>query len=178
MIEYEVEIPKDVEVKIEGNYAIVKGKLGELKWKFNLHQTTYEMKDGLLVLRKDSKRKADKAIVGSIASHVRNMIRGVTKGYEYKMKILYAHFPINASVEGKRVVIKNFAGEKTPRYAEVHGEVKVDIKGQDIVLKGLDREEVGQTAANIESATKVRKKDIRVFQDGIYITSKDDKHGA
>jgi large subunit ribosomal protein L6 len=178
MIEYEVEIPKDVEVKIEGKYAIVKGKLGELKWKFDLHQTTYEMKEGLLVLRKDSKRKADKAIVGSIASHVRNMIRGVTKGYEYKMKILYAHFPINASVEGKRVVIKNFAGEKTPRYAEVHGEVKVDIKGQDIVLKGLDREEVGQTAANIESATKIRKKDIRVFQDGIYITSKDDKHGA
>jgi large subunit ribosomal protein L6 len=178
MIEYEVEIPKDVEVKIEGNYAIVKGKLGELKWKFNLHQTTYEMKDGLLVLRKDSKRKADKAIVGSIASHVRNMIKGVTRGYEYKMKILYAHFPINASVEGKRVVIKNFAGEKKPRYAEFHGDVKVEIKGQDIVLTGLDREEVGQTAANIELATKIRKKDIRVFQDGIYITSKGDKHGA
>jgi large subunit ribosomal protein L6 len=178
MIEYEVEIPKDVEVKIAGDYAIVKGKLGELKWKFNLHQTTYEIKEGLLVLRKDSKRKADKAIVGSIASHVRNMIRGVTKGYEYKMKILYAHFPINASVEGRRVVIKNFAGEKKPRYAELHGDVKVDIKGQDIVLKGLDREEVGQTAANIEMATKIRKKDIRVFQDGIYITSKDDKHGA
>jgi large subunit ribosomal protein L6 len=178
MIEYEVEIPKDVEVKIEGNYAIVNGKLGELKWKFDLHQTKHEIKDGVLVLKKDSKRKVDKAIVGSIASHIKNMIRGVTRGYEYKMKILYAHFPINASVEGKRVVIKNFAGEKTPRYAEIYGNVKVDIKGQDIVLKGNDREEVGQTAANIESATKIRKKDVRVFQDGIYITSKDDKHGA
>jgi len=178
MIEYEVEIPKDVEVKIEGNYAIVRGKLGELKWKFDLHQTEHEIKDGALVLKKDSKRKVDKAIVGSIASHIKNMIRGVTRGYEYKMKILYAHFPINASVEGKRVVIKNFAGEKTPRYAEIYGNVKVDIKGQDVVLKGNDREEVGQTAANIESATKIRKKDVRVFQDGIYITSKDDKHGA
>lgn len=178
MIEYEVEIPKDVEVKIGGNHAIVKGKLGELKWKFDLHQMTYEKQGDRLIFRKDSKRKVDKAIVGAIASHIKNMIRGVTKGYEYKMKVVYAHFPINVSVEGKRVVIKNFAGEKTPRYANIFGDVKVDIKGQDIVLKGLDREEVGQTAANIETATKIRKKDVRVFQDGVYITSKDDKHGA
>jgi len=94
------------------------------------------------------------------------------------MKVVYAHFPINVSVEGKLVVIKNFAGEKTPRHAHIFGDVKVDVKGQDIVLKGLDREEVGQTAANIETATKIRRKDIRVFQDGVYITSKDDKHGA
>jgi large subunit ribosomal protein L6 len=178
MIEYEVEIPKDVEVKIEGNHATVKGRLGELKWKFDLHQTTYENKDGKIIFKKDSKRKMDKAIVGSIASHIRNMIKGVTKGYEYKMKIVYAHFPINVSVDGKRVVIKNFAGEKTPRYANIYGDVKVDVKGQDITLKGLDREEVGQSAANIEKATKIRKKDLRVFQDGIYITNKDDKHGA
>jgi len=178
MIEYEVEIPKDVEVKIEGNHVIVKGRLGELKWKFDLHQTTYEKQGDRLIFRKDSKRKADKAIVGSIVSHIKNMIRGVTKGYEYKMKVVYAHFPINVSVEGKLVIIKNFAGEKTPRHAHIFGNVNVDVKGQDIVLKGLDREEVGQTAANIETATKIRKKDIRVFQDGVYITSKDDKHGA
>jgi large subunit ribosomal protein L6 len=174
MIEYDVTVPKDVDVKIEGNHVIVKGKLGELKWEFNMHRVTSEKKDDVIVFRKESKRKADKALVGAIAAHVRNMIRGVTKGYDYKMKVVYAHFPINVSVEGKRVVIKNFVGEKTPRFADIYGDVKVDVKGQDITIKGIDREEVGQTAANIESRTKIRKKDARVFQDGIYITSKDE----
>lgn len=178
MIEFAVQVPKDVEVRIEKDTVTVRGKLGEIKESFNLHGITHESREGEIILRKDSKRKVDKAAVGAIAAHIKNMIRGVTKGYEYRMKIVYAHFPINVSVEGKRVVIKNFAGEKTPRYAEVLGDVKVEVKGQELVVKGIKREEVGQTAANVENATKVKRKDARVFQDGIYIVSKDEKHGA
>jgi len=174
MIEYEVTVPKDVDVKIEDNYVTVKGKLGELKWKFDMHRVANERKGDVIIFKKESKRKSDKALVGAIAAHINNMTRGVTTGYEYKMKIVYAHFPINASVEGKQIVIKNFAGEKTPRHAKIYGDVKVDIRGQDVTIKGIDREEVGQTAANIESTARVKKKDARVFQDGIYITSKDE----
>lgn len=174
MIEYEVQIPKGVEVKVEGKTVIVKGKLGELRENFDLDSVTHENRGETIIFRKDSKRKKDKAIVGSIAAHIKNMIRGVSEGFTYKMKIVYAHFPINASVEGKRFVIKNFAGEKTPRYADIHGNVKIEIKGQDVTITGIRREDVGQTAANIENATRVKGKDARVFQDGIYITSKGD----
>jgi large subunit ribosomal protein L6 len=48
----------------------------------------------------------------------------------------------------------------------------VEIKSENITVTGIDREKVGQTVANIERATKIRKRDIRVFQDGVYRTSK------
>jgi len=174
MIEYEVEEPKDVEINIEGRIVTVKGKLGELKREFDFDSIKYEKKDGEIIFKKDSKLKKDKALVGAVAAHIKNMVRGVAKGYTYRMKIVYAHFPINVGVEGNKVIIKNFGGEKTPRYAYMRENVKVDVKGQDITITGMNREEVGQTAASIESATKIRGKDTRVFQDGIYITSKDD----
>jgi len=172
MIEYEVEIPKDVEVKIEGRLATVKGKLGELRNTFDFDSVKHERRGDKIILEQVSKRKGDRSLVGAIAAHLKNMIKGVTNGYEYRMKIVYAHFPINVSMEGNRFVIKNFAGEKTPRYAEVHGNAKVEIRGQEIIVTAVNKEDAGQTAANIERATKIRGKDLRVFQDGIYITSK------
>ena len=174
MKEYEVDVPKDIEVKVEGNFVSVKGKLGELKEKFNLHAIKTKKTDGKLMIQVEMEKKKNKATGGAVAAHIRNMIKGVTQGYIYKMKVVYAHFPINISVDGKRFVIKNFVGEKTPRYADILENVKVDIKGQDVTVSGIRRESVGQTAANIEMATKVRGKDTRIFQDGIYITSKGD----
>jgi large subunit ribosomal protein L6 len=103
---------------------------------------------------------------------MKKIIKGVTKGYEYTMKIVYAHFPINVSVEKNRVVIKNFCGEKTPRYADIVDNVNVEIKGQEVFVRGIDSEAIGQTCANIEQALAVRKKDLRVFQDGIYLVSR------
>jgi len=50
--------------------------------------------------------------------------------------------------------------------------VTVEAKGENVTVSGIDKEKVGQTAANIERATKVKKRDIRVFQDGVYIVSK------
>ncbi len=100
------------------------------------------------------------------------MIKGVTEGFVYKMKIVYSHFPIKASVKGNEFIIENFLGEKSARKAKLFGNVKVTIKGSDVIIEGINREEVGQTAANIEAATKVKDKDVRVFQDGIYIVSK------
>lgn len=174
MKEFEIEIPKEVEVKIDGNFITVKGKLGELKEDFDLHLVKHKNTDGKLVISVESERNKNKAVGGAVAAHVRNMIKGVTVGYEYRMKMVYAHFPINISVDGDRFVIKNFVGEKTPRYAHIIKNVKVEIKGQDVTVSGIRREDVGQTAANIESATKIKRKDTRIFQDGIYITHKGD----
>jgi large subunit ribosomal protein L6 len=100
------------------------------------------------------------------------MIKGVTQGYECQMKTVFSHFPIKTSVDGNQLVIQNFLGERFARRAEILENIKVEVKGEIIILTGIDKEKVGQTAANIERATKVKNRDIRVFQDGIYITKR------
>jgi large subunit ribosomal protein L6 len=97
------------------------------------------------------------------------MIKGVTKGFTYKLKIVFSHFPISVKVEDKTVRIENFTGERSPRLARILGESKVTVKSEDVVVQGIDLEEVSQTAANIEQATRVKVKDPRVFLDGIYV---------
>jgi len=118
-------------------------------------------------------KKTQKAILGTYASHIRNMIKGVTEGYQYRLKAVYAHFPMSIKVQGDTFLVENFLGEKTPRKTRIVGSCKVTVKGQDVYVEGIDKEEVGQTAANIEQLTKAGKRDPRVFQDGIYLVEKD-----
>ncbi len=108
----------------------------------------------------------------TFASHIRNLIHGVTEGFTYTLRLVYAHFPVKVSVRGDRVVIENFLGERHPRTAVIRGATKVDVRGDTLTVTGPSLEDVGQTAANIEQATRIKNKDPRVFQDGIYIVSK------
>ncbi|MEM2537643.1 MAG: 50S ribosomal protein L6, partial [Candidatus Bathyarchaeia archaeon] len=101
--------------------------------------------------------------------HINNMITGVRKGFTYKLKIVFSHFPISVKVQGNTVLIENFTGERSPRKAKIIGNVKVKVQGDDVIVQGINLEEVSQTAANIEQATKIRRKDPRVFLDGIYL---------
>ena len=100
------------------------------------------------------------------------MINGVTSGYTYKMKIVYSHFPITVKVEGNKVIIENFIGERSKRYAKIMPGANVEIKGDDVIITGIDKESGSQTAANIQQATKIKDKDPRVFMDGIYVYQK------
>ena len=112
-------------------------------------------------------------MVGTIRSHISNMIYGVKHGFTYKMKIVYAHFPMTVKVKGKLVTIDNFLGERHPRTAKIIGDdVKVSVKGDDVTITGINKENVGQTMANIEQATKIKGRDPRIFQDGIYLVDK------
>jgi len=169
----EVEIPDNVNVEISGYTVKVTGPKGELVRDFSHAR-------GVLIRREDNRviveayfaNRRVKALVGTIAAHIRNMVRGVTKGYRYRLKIIYSHFPISVIVdESKRTIrIKNFLGEKADRIAKIVGDdVKVRVEGEDVIVEGIDIEHVGQTAANIELTTKVKDKDRRVFSDGIYI---------
>ena len=97
------------------------------------------------------------------------MITGVTKGYQYKLKIVFSHFPISVKLQDKSILIENFTGERRPRRIKLIGNVKVKIEPDDIIVEGTNLEEVSQTAANIEQATRVRNKDPRVFLDGIFV---------
>jgi large subunit ribosomal protein L6 len=171
--ELDVVIPEGVTATVEGNLVKVKGAKGEINKKFVLHDNVITKRDNAIIIAAPSTRKKDKAQAGSIAAHIKNMMAGITNGVTYKMKIVYSHFPMNAKVQGDKFVIDNFLGEKYPRKARILKNVSVEVKGQDVTVKGIDVDVVSQTAANIEQITKITNRDLRVFQDGIYITEKD-----
>ena len=168
----EVQISEGIEIEIDGAMVHVKGPKGELEKELTNPRLSIEKKDDKVEVRCELPRKKENALVGTFAAHIRNMIKGVREGFEYKMKILYSHFPMKVSVKGDEVIIENFLGETHPRKAKIFGDVKLTVKGDEITLEGVTKEEIGQTAANIERATRVRRRDIRIFQDGIYITAK------
>ncbi len=176
-MEKKVKIPEGVEVKVQGFKVFVKGPKGELERDFTSPLfkdfISLEVKDGEFIARSTSERRKVKAMLGTIAAHVRNMIKGVTQGYRYKLKAVYVHFPMNLEVKGDKVIINNFLGERTPRTAKIVGNVTVKVQGQEIIVEGINKEEVGQTAANLEQATRVTHLDRRIFQDGIYLVSKE-----
>ncbi|NJF25321.1 50S ribosomal protein L6 [Thermococcus sp. Bubb.Bath] len=171
-IREEVEIPEGVEVTVEGNTVKVKGPKGKLQRELKYPGVKILIEDGKVAVFKEFPRKKDIAIARTFKAHIANMINGVTEGFTYKLKVLYSHFPMTVKVQGDEVVIENFLGEKNPRRAKILPGVTVKVMGQEIVVESIDRERAGQTAANIEQATKINKWDRRVFQDGIYIVEK------
>jgi len=167
----EVEVPEGVEVELEGSSKIrVKGKLGELVKDLSHANAKLELASDKVLIKIIGKGRRAEALIGTLRSIIKNMIVGVTQGFTYKLKIVASHFPISVKVQGDRVIIENFIGERNPRIARIVGEgTKVEVKGEEVIVRGLDKEAVGQTAANIEQATRVRRKDLRKFLDGIYI---------
>lgn len=170
---HEIDIPEGVTVTVDhGNHTVVKGPKGQLERAFRYRGVEVRVDGGTAVVHKDMPRREHKAVCGTYAAHIQNMIHGVTRGWRYELKVVYNHFPIKTAVQGDAFVIENFLGERHPRRATILPGVKVTAKGQDVTVEGIDKQAVAQTAANIESATRVRGRDIRVFQDGIYITAK------
>lgn len=172
LIKEEIEVPDKVQVTLESGNVKVKGPHGEVSKLLRHPRIRVEKKGKHVIVSSEMARKKEKALVGTYSAHIRNMMVGVTTGFEYKMKIVYAHFPIKASVKGDTFMIENFLGEKHPRKTKIIGATKVNVKGDLVDLTGPDVEAVGQTAANIERATKIKGFDPRVFQDGIYIIQK------
>ena len=134
------------------------------------------LEDGNPVVFCDLPRRKEKALSGTWGAHLRNMNKGVSEGFEYRLKAVYSHFPMTLKVEGSVLTISNLFGEKIPRRAKLPwtpADVVVKIENKtDVVVSGADREKVGQTSANIEQACRIRRRDRRVFQDGVYIVSK------
>ncbi|NLI74251.1 MAG: 50S ribosomal protein L6 [Euryarchaeota archaeon] len=172
LIERRVTIPAGVTASIDGVKITIKGSKTTLQRSLSYPRISVRVDDEEIVVSSKSPRVREKAIVGTFAAHIANMVEGVANGFEYEMKIVHSHFPIKASVRGNKFVIENFLGERAPRKADILGDTKVQIKGNDVLLTGSDIELVSQTAANIERATVIKGFDSRVFQDGIYITKK------
>lgn len=174
----EVAIPEEVSVTVEDATVTVEGPEGTNSRRLYHPQISITTEDDQLVVEADLVRRKVAALVGTYAGHLENMVEGVAEGFTARLKIVSSHFPMKANVEGDEVVIGNFLGEKAPRRASILGETDVEIQGEDVTVTGPNKEHVGQTAVNIESATGIQGYDPRVFQDGIYITEKPgDHHG-
>lgn len=167
-----IKIPNGVEVKMEGRVVTIRGSRGTLTRDFSHAPVSIQIDEDIIKIWANWPRKKETALVGTVCSHIKNMITGVMKGFTYKLKIVFAHFPISVKLKNDKVLIENFTGERSPRLAKIVGDVKITVNGEDVLIQGINIEDVGQTVANIEQATKVKKKDPRVFLDGMFIYEK------
>ncbi|HZY91391.1 MAG TPA: 50S ribosomal protein L6 [Thermoplasmata archaeon] len=167
-------LPRGVKVTLHGNTVSVEGPLGRITRGFpkDALELTVAAQSLRLQLKIPWNRKRAQALLHAWEAHLRNMAGGVTTGFEAKMKIVAAHFPMKVSVKEHELVIENFLGEKYPRSASLVPGVDAKVDGDFVLLSGYDVEHVGQSSANIERATRIRDYDPRVFQDGIYIVER------
>jgi large subunit ribosomal protein L6 len=167
-------VPDGIQLTVEGRRVKAVGPKGTLEEDFSHLPVQFALEGKSLRIYSPWARKREVALVGTALAHVRNMIRGVNSGYTYKLKIVYAHFPVTVKVneKEKKLTIDNFTGEKTPRSARIVGSARVKIAGDELHVQGNSLSDVSQTAANIQASTRIRDKDQRVFLDGIYIFEK------
>lgn len=168
----QVEIPEGVAVTIDGSTITAKGPKGEVTRQLCYPMIDITKEDSRLIVNSRLDRKQHRAMVGTLAAHIGNMIAGVSRGFEYKMKVVYSHFPIQLKQASDELIIGNFLGERKARSAKILPGAKVEIGKDQLTITGIDKEQVGQTMANIEQATRVHGFDIRIFQDGIYLVDK------
>ncbi|MEM3841422.1 MAG: 50S ribosomal protein L6 [Candidatus Micrarchaeaceae archaeon] len=167
----EVKVPNGVKVSVEGGIVKTAGALGNNSRKFNAAYIDVKVNgDSVQIIPTSSKKLARKAlnIANAFASELRNDISGVQQPFKINMSIVFSHFPLTLEVSGKSVLIKNMLGERYPRRSNIVGDTKVEVKGNEVKISGPSKDDVSQTAANLRRASKIRKRDERIFQDGVY----------
>jgi large subunit ribosomal protein L6 len=171
----EIEVPERVNASKKKNVIVIKGRHGIVKKDFTKLPAYINIEGNKIRIKPYGRRKKDLAITNTARSIINNMIKGVENGFTYKLKIVFAHFPISVKVKGKEIHVENFFGERSARVSKIIGEdTKVNVLAEDVLVQGPSLEHVSQTAANIESSTKIKNKDQRVFLDGLYIYAREE----
>jgi len=168
----QIEIPEGISCEFVDSTLKCKQDSQEVQKKIKVIGVDIKVEGNKIVFSCERGTKRELKLIRTFTAHLKNMFKGVQEQFTYKLKACNVHFPMTLKVEGDQLVIHNFLGEKTPRYAKILPNVDAQVKGQDITLISNNKEAVGQTAANIEKATKVKGRDRRIFQDGIYIVEK------
>ncbi len=133
------------------------------------------MKDGKIILNAKKANKKGKKVIETFKAHIKNLLKGVSEGHKYLLKICSGHFPMAVSSTKEEITIKNFLGEKVPRKLKIKEGAIVKVEGDQIVVEGSNKEIAGQVSADIEQLTRRPGYDSRIFQDGIWLVSKDGK---
>ena len=170
-----VPIAEGVTVSYENSMFKVTGPKGEVSRKLRFPRIEISIQGSDVVISTKRFSKKLKKVMHTYRAHVTNLMTGVSEGFEYKLKVVYAKFPMTVELKGNELNVKNLLGEKVPRQVIIPETVKVEVKGEDITVTGIDKEECGKVAALIEQSTRITHLDRRVVQDGIYITSKPHK---
>merc|ERR1711981_1264284 len=175
-------VPEGVKVTIKSRLVTVEGPRGKLTKNLNHLAVNFShpKKDVINIELHHGARK-NVATLRTVRTLINNLIIGVTKGFKYKMRYVYTHFPINVNVDKNsetglyEVEIRNFIGEKIVRRVVMQPGVEVEpSKNQkdELQLFGNSLENVSQSAADIQQICRVRNKDIRKFLDGLYVSEK------
>lgn len=172
--ENEIVLPSEVSITKDQNVLTAKGSYGSVQKDFTKMPAIIDLKDNKITIKSRGNRKKDFALVNTIQSVINNMIKGSSKGFTYRLKIVFAHFPITVKIKNREIYVENFFGERSARTSKIVGsDTKVTVEGEDVVITGPNIENVSQSAANLELATRIKNKDSRVFLDGVYIYSKE-----
>lgn len=171
---YQVVIPisEGVNCKFSGNLLECSKGGTNLSRNFNIPNLTLSVENKDIIIKSRTSNRKNIANAHAYVSHIKNMMHGLKERFVYEMEICNVHFPMTVKAEKDKLNISNFLGEKVPRSADILPGVEVKVEGTKIKITSADVEKAGQTAANIEKASKVTNKDRRIFQDGIFITKK------
>ncbi len=167
-----IALKEGVTAELKDAVLTIKGPSGETSRDFFSPLIELKVNNNEIELTSKSEKRKFSRIFHTAKAHINNMIKGAAEGFEYKLKICSGHFPMTVKKEGNEIIITNFLGEKIPRKSKIIDGVDVEIKGEEITVKSVNIESAGQTAANLEKATFIKKRDRRIFQDGCYITFK------
>ncbi len=170
----EIEIPDGISVALENENKVLvvsKGKFN-LKRMFFDPRLRLEIAGNTIVVHIPVFTRSEKMQLGTFRAHIKNMLKGVSDPFVYKLKVCAGHFPMNIALSGKQLSVKNFVGEKVPRILVIKEGVDVKVEGADITVTSPNKELAGQTASAIELLCRRPGFDPRIFQQGIFITEK------
>jgi large subunit ribosomal protein L6 len=168
----EIELVEGVSAVVAAGVVTIKGPKGEVN-KVLIHpKISFKIEENKMVLFVNKASKREKTLIGSFQAHIKNMVKGVVEPFVYTIKICSGHFPMNVSVSGQELVVKNFLGEAVPRRVNIMPGAEVKVNGDQVIVTSSSKEIAGQTAARIETMCRITDRDKRIFQDGLYITNK------
>ncbi|RDI87275.1 hypothetical protein Vi05172_g2914 [Venturia inaequalis] len=178
----ELAVPEGVKVHIKSRIVTVTGPRGTLKKDLGHLAVSFSLPSkNVINIELHHGTRKNVATLRTVRTIINNLFIGVTRGYRYKMRYVYAHFPINVNLEKNadtglyEVEIRNFIGEKITRKVVMRAGVDVEpaknVK-DELHLSGNSLEDVSQSAADIQQSCRVKNKDIRKFLDGIYVSER------
>ena len=167
-----IDVPNNVNIEINGDKIKVKGPKGEKERKINNREIIIEKVNNKLVLKVYFPSRKILRDFYTMVAHIKNDINGVVNGYRYKLRGVFIHFPLKIKLQGNKIVIENFMGGRDVKEIEIPKGVKATVNENEITLEGYDIELLGNLAGLIENSVRPKEKDLRKFQDGIYIVEK------
>lgn len=164
-----------IQVQLDGRKVIVSGPKGELERDFSDLGVNIEKRDKEIVVFNHFPRKREKSFVGTTAGHISNMLKGVSEGFTYTLRVMTSHFPASVEIKNENLIVSNLHGAKGTKIIPFSEGVNVKIKENEINISGISLEAVAQMSARIVQTCRWRGKRAKsplVFQDGIYLISK------